>query len=79
MEPQERPNEETLNQWHSDSSNWKWGVFYYNNKDKRIFPPKRIKALGWTINFANPYSTGTFVLLLAIILAILIWCKNNAG
>ncbi|TCN53922.1 DUF5808 domain-containing protein [Flavobacterium circumlabens] len=27
--------------------------FYYNPKDKRLFPPKRIKQLGWTINFAN--------------------------
>lgn len=42
--------------WHDDPANWKWGIFYYNKADKRIFLPKRIASLGWTINFANPYS-----------------------
>ncbi len=52
---------------HQDPSNWKWGIFYFNKNDKRIFPPKRIKNLGWTINFANPYSILVYVL---IVLAI---------
>ncbi len=56
MESTEKPSKEQLDEWHNDLSNWKWGIFYYNKKDKRIFPPKRIKAFGWTINFANPYS-----------------------
>ena len=56
MEKEQKPSEETLLQWHNDPANWKWGVFYYNKKDKRILPPKRTKSLGWTINFANPYS-----------------------
>ena len=38
-----------------DPLNWKWGIFYYNKTDKRIFLPKR-NGLGWTVNFANPYS-----------------------
>ena len=37
-------------------SNWVLGIFYFNTKDKRLFPPKRVPILGWTINFANPYS-----------------------
>ena len=41
---------------------WKWGIFYYNKDDKRIFPPKRNPAFGWTVNFANPKSV--FVLIL---------------
>ena len=56
MKTNEKPTNETLNEWHNDPSNWKWGIFYYNNKDKRIFPPKRLSFLGWTVNFANPYS-----------------------
>ncbi|MBX3165203.1 MAG: hypothetical protein KF900_12065 [Bacteroidetes bacterium] len=43
-----------------DNSNWIWGLFYFNREDKRLFPPKRIPLLGWTINFANPYSVLAF-------------------
>jgi uncharacterized membrane protein len=35
---------------------WKWGVFYFNPNDGRIFVPKRIEWLGWTLNFAQPVS-----------------------
>lgn len=47
-----------------DPRNYKLGVFYFNKEDKRIFPPKRIKAMGWTVNFANPISIATLVLLI---------------
>jgi uncharacterized membrane protein len=33
---------------------YKWGIFYYNPKDDRILVPKRVKAMGWTFNFAKP-------------------------
>jgi uncharacterized membrane protein len=58
-----KPDKETLEAWHNDPANWRMGVFYYNKKDKRIFPPKRLAIMGWTINFANPYSYLTFLLL----------------
>ncbi|MFL5754277.1 MAG: DUF5808 domain-containing protein [Bacteroidia bacterium] len=45
-----------MKQEQDDPSNWIWGIFYYNKDDKRLFPPKRIPYLGWTVNFANPYS-----------------------
>lgn len=41
---------------HKKNSNWKLGIFYFNRNDSRLFVPKRIKILGWTINFANPLS-----------------------
>ena len=66
MEAEEKPNKELLQTWHDDPSNWKWGIFYFNKKDKRLLPPKRIQGLGWTVNFANPYS----VLLLAVIIVL---------
>jgi uncharacterized membrane protein len=44
-----------------------WGLFYYNKDDKRLLPPKRRPWMGWTVNFANPYS---ILLLVAIIAAI---------
>ena len=59
-----------IDQNNNDSAQYKWGIFYYNPNDKRIFPPKRNKNLGWTINFANPYSILAFVALIGIILTI---------
>jgi uncharacterized membrane protein len=42
--------------WRNDPENYKFGIFYFNPIDPRIFVPKRIKELGWTLNFANPFS-----------------------
>ena len=39
---------------HADPANWKWGIFYFSPQDPRIIVPKRIRGLGWTINFARP-------------------------
>lgn len=44
---------------------WKWGIFYYNPDDKRLFPPKRIPWMGWTVNFANPLSILAMLFLIA--------------
>jgi len=43
-------------------------MFYYNPKDNRLFPPKGIKELGWTINFANPNSVFIALIVIAILL-----------
>jgi uncharacterized membrane protein len=60
-----KPDKEIVDAWHDNPNNWKWGIFYYNSDDKRLLPPKRIKWMGWTINFANPFS---ILVLLGIIL-----------
>ena len=44
---------------------WKWCIFYYNPDDPRMIVPKRIKWLGWSLNFAKPISV---ILLLSITL-----------
>jgi uncharacterized membrane protein len=36
--------------------NYKWGLFYFNPRDTRIIVSKRVKGLGWTLNFANLWS-----------------------
>lgn len=64
------PSKETKDNWRKDPSNWIWGIFYFNKEDKRLFPPKRIKELGWTINFGNPNSILFFIILFAVIYAI---------
>ena len=64
------PSEETQNEWNNDPNNWICGFFYYNPKDKRLFPPKRIKYMGWTINFANPNSVFLALILIAVLLIV---------
>jgi len=71
MDEDNKPNKETFERWHRDPSNWIWGIFYFNKKDKRIFPPKRLSYFGWTINFANPYSVLTFLVLILVILIVM--------
>lgn len=67
----EHPSKETLDKWHKDPNNWKFGGIYYNKEDKRIFPPKRVKWMGWTVNFANKKSVLVFVLVMILVIAIL--------
>ena len=62
------PTEEQLEQWHKDPNNWKLGLFYYNPEDERLFPPKRAKWAGWTVNFANPKSIAAFLILVGVLL-----------
>ena len=62
------PTEEQLEQWRKDPSNWKLGLFYYNPEDERLFPPKRVKWAGWTVNFANPKSIVAFLILVGVLL-----------
>ncbi|WP_426483723.1 DUF5808 domain-containing protein [Flavobacterium sp. 2] len=66
----QKASEEEKNNWHNDPNNWVWGMFYYNPEDKRMFPPKRIKEFGWTINFANPNSVFICVILILVLMVI---------
>ena len=47
-----------------DPTNYKWGIFYFNRKDVRVLVPKRLRGMGWTLNFANIY---TYLLIICII------------
>jgi uncharacterized membrane protein len=73
----ESPNKEILEKWHKDPNNWKFGNFYYNKEDKRIFPPKRTAWMGWTVNFANRNSIIAYLFLFGIIILILWFYKPN--
>jgi uncharacterized membrane protein len=70
MNNTKKPDAETLKKWHSDPDNWVWGIFYFNKADPRILPPKRNEAMGWTVNFANPWSIAFFIAVLLAISAI---------
>ena len=43
-------------------NNWR-GMFYFNKDDYRIIVPKQEKALGWTLNWAQPK---TYLFLLTV-------------
>jgi uncharacterized membrane protein len=50
-----------------DPSKYKWGIFYYNKEDKRIFPPRSSYGIGWT---ANPLSILALIALIILIVAL---------
>lgn len=77
MTSKAKPTKEQLDEWHQDPGNWKLGVFYFNKKDKRILPPKRIKYLGWTVNFANPISILVLIGIFVLILLLSMYLKVN--
>jgi len=46
---------------------YKWGIFYFDPQDSRVFVPKKIPWAGITVNFANPLSYLFLFLLIAIV------------
>lgn len=54
---------EIENLMNKNRNNWK-GIFYFNKRDYRIFVPKSNPSLGWTLNFASPY---TYLFLSALV------------
>lgn len=51
--------------------NWKLGFLYFCPSDKRLIVPKRIRALGWTLNFARPLAVPFVSFMGALVLAVL--------
>jgi len=49
-------DDDPLDRMRNDPENYKWGIFYFNRKDPRMLVPKRNRLMGWTMNFASPYS-----------------------
>lgn len=50
--------------------NYKFNIFYYNPKDKRIIVPKQDRYRGWTVNFGNFY---TYLIIVTVFLVILFY------
>jgi uncharacterized membrane protein len=53
-----------LDSMNSNPNNWK-GIVYFNPNDPRILVHKINPSMGWTFNFAHPYS---YVALISIVL-----------
>lgn len=58
-------SQETDPLW-ADPANWRFGVIYFCRQDPRIIVPKRLKAMGWTINFARPMALPVLALMIGI-------------
>ena len=43
-----------LKSWYANMENWKYGIFYSNKEDERLWVPKKQKWLGWTLNMSKP-------------------------
>ena len=60
-----------LDSMSKNPANWK-GLFYFNRKDPRIIVRKIYPALGWTLNWANPYSYIILICLILIAVAVMV-------
>jgi hypothetical protein len=61
----------TLEALWGDPDNWRPGGIYYCKSDPRIIVPKRNRAYGWTMNFANNLSwLALFILLTSALPAV---------
>jgi uncharacterized membrane protein len=60
-------DKEILDAMSKDPGNWK-GPFYFNRKDYRILVPKYYSSMGWTLNFASPYSYLSLISIIIIII-----------
>jgi hypothetical protein len=54
-----------FDEFHTDPANWKLGILYFCPADRRIVVPKRLRGLGWTLNFARPMAVPFLVFILA--------------
>ena len=57
--------EEFENSW-EDPHHWKRRV-YYCKADPRVIVPRRLKWMGWTVNFARPSAIPLVGLLVAVV------------
>ncbi|MBK8094362.1 MAG: hypothetical protein IPK32_20965 [Verrucomicrobiaceae bacterium] len=61
----------TFDRNYFDANNWKLGFIYFCRSDPRIFVPKRIRGLGWTLNFARPLAVPFLGFILAVVYYVL--------
>jgi uncharacterized membrane protein len=64
--PQEKSDPETSDKGFTDYTKTKFGIFYYNPDDKRLWVPKRIKWMGWLLNMGHRYAWLTIIVLLLV-------------
>lgn len=58
--------------FHRDPNNWKWGIFYYNPQDERLFLPKKNAGMGITVNYAKREAYLFTLLILGLPIALIL-------
>ncbi len=58
---------EEIEAFWKDPRNRKWGIIYFCKEDPRVIVPRRIKWMGWTLNFARPSAVPTLLLFVAFL------------
>jgi len=54
----------------NNAANWHyWGNVYYSKSDTRLIVPKKVKWMGWTLNFAHPWANATLIGVVGVPLA----------
>jgi uncharacterized membrane protein len=56
----------------NNPNNWK-GIFYFNPKDPRSVVRKINPRMGWSFNFASPYSYITLICIVLITIAAIVF------
>ena len=56
---------EQLDNFWRDPANWKTGI-YRCPADPRVIVPKRIKWMGWTVNFSHRYAWPSLLLIIVL-------------
>ena len=61
-----------------DPHNWKWRV-YYCKADPRVIVPKRLKWMGWTVNFVRPSAIPVMLCMIALVVVPVAMVKPSGG
>ena len=68
-----------FDQHYYDSNNWKLGCIYFCRADQRIVVPKRIRGLGWTLNFARPLAVPFLGFVILFVLGVMELVSSLGG
>lgn len=68
-------DEKDLDEHYRNPKNWKWGMFYHNKADERLFVPKPNPNHGSTVNFAHKlailaFSAPLFFIIILIVVVL---------
>jgi uncharacterized membrane protein len=66
----------------SNPRNWtgpKWLSLYFSKRDSRIWVPKQIPSMGWTVNLGNPRGALILMTIILMIIAFLIMMLARIG
>jgi uncharacterized membrane protein len=57
-----------MNEPLNNPDKYKWGFLYFDPKDSRVFVPKSVNWMGYTINFGNPIAYMVLATLITLVI-----------